>query len=354
MNQIPFSEQGKPVPGDGLANGYTYVPGLGFVFNNPEEGERRHLRYVANHVGLAMIFYIVLSVFSMLPLVMLFSAVGLPIRVNFNTMQIYGTQVMLQTVNLVVLILKLGVPALYLRAVLRRHASFAGMMRAPRAKTVSFALPMVLAASVIGAFIAEMLQNLLTQLGFYVSVPGYILPGDPLEAALSVALLIVVPVFLEEYLFRGVILQGMRCFGDGVALVASSVLFALAHFNAMQSANAMLMGLVIGYFVLRTRSLWTGIILHFIVNVLSYAETMLFRTVLQNYSEFVGNMVSLVLIAIGIVVFLLFIRGEHSAFTIPAAEKSLLTASKRTAICYGSAAMVLMFLLYAAVLFQMV
>ena len=70
-------------------------------------------------------------------------------------------------------------------------------------------------------------------------------------------------------------MQGLRCFGDGVALLVSAIFFALAHFNAMQAANAFLMGLIIGYFVLRTGSLWTGIILHFIINLLSFFEMVL-------------------------------------------------------------------------------
>jgi hypothetical protein len=159
-------------------------------------------------------------------------------------------------------------------------------------------------------------------------------------------LLTVIPAVLEEVLFRGLVMQGLRCFGDGIALAASSVLFALAHFNLIQGANALLMGLIIGYFVLRTGSIWVGVVLHFAVNVLSFFETLLFRTVLMGQSELVGNLVALVLLLAGFAAFILFIRKENTAFSIPLLKNSTLSSSKRLALCFGSTGMVLAFILF--------
>ena len=73
---------------------------------------------------------------------------------------------------------------------------------------------------------------------------------------------VVLPAFIEEIVFRGAIMQSLRRFGDGFALLVSSVLFAVVHGNFVQAPYAFLMGLVIGYFVLRTGSLWAGIFIH--------------------------------------------------------------------------------------------
>ena len=76
----------------------------------------------------------------------------------------------------------------------------------------------------------------------------------------------ILPAFIEEIVFRGAILQSLRRFGDGFALLTSSILFAVIHGNFVQAPYAFLMGLVIGYFVLRTGSLWTGIFIHLFNN----------------------------------------------------------------------------------------
>lgn len=67
------------------------------------------------------------------------------------------------------------------------------------------------------------------------------------------------------------IFQSMRRFGDSFALILSAILFAMFHGNLVQAPNAFLMGLVIGYFVLYSGSLWVGVIIHMVNNILSFA-----------------------------------------------------------------------------------
>jgi membrane protease YdiL (CAAX protease family) len=327
-------------------SGYAYIPGTGFVLNDPAVLQRRHLRYIAGHVGIAMIFYILLAAFITLPVVLMYSAMGFPVSLNFNTMRVYGTQLMLQVVSLTTTVVKLGIPALFLWGSLRHYAKVSPIFSVPRFRILRFALPITLAGSVLGAFGAELLQRGMTALGYYVAIPSYSIPDEPFEFILSMVLLTVIPAVLEEVLFRGLVMQGLRCFGDGIALAASSVLFALAHFNLIQGANALLMGLIIGYFVLRTGSIWVGVVLHFAVNVLSFFETLLFRTVLMGQSELVGNLVALVLLLAGFAAFILFIRKENTAFSIPLLKNSTLSSSKRLALCFGSTGMVLAFILF--------
>ena len=78
---------------------------------------------------------------------------------------------------------------------------------------------------------------------------------------------IVVPV-LEEVLFRGLILQGLReRHGAQRALIVSSVLFGLVHFeNPLRVLMATLVGLVLGWWFLRTGSLWPAIAGHVAIN----------------------------------------------------------------------------------------
>lgn len=339
-------ESSSFIPPRDPGSSYAYIPGTGFVLNDPAMLQRRHLRYVAAHVGIAMIFYILLAAFITLPVVLMYSAMGFPVSLNFNTMRVYGTQLMLQVVSLTTTVVKLGIPALFLWGSLRHYAKVSTIFSVPRFKTFPLALPIVLAGSVLGAFAAELLQWGMTALGHYVAIPSYSIPDEPLELILSVVLLTVIPAVLEEVLFRGLIMQGLRCFGDGIALVASSVLFALAHFNLMQGANALIMGLIIGYFVLRTGSVWIGVVLHFVVNILSFFETFLFRTVLMGQSELVGNIVSLVLLLAGFAAFIVLIRKEDTAFSTPILKNSLLPSSKRLALCFGNTGMILAFLMF--------
>lgn len=81
----------------------------------------------------------------------------------------------------------------------------------------------------------------------------------------------------EEVVFRGAILRTllgiMSKKNHWVAIFISAALFGLAHFNAAQFINALLMGLLLGWMYYRTGSLVPGILLHWINNTMAYVLT---------------------------------------------------------------------------------
>jgi sodium transport system permease protein len=81
------------------------------------------------------------------------------------------------------------------------------------------------------------------------------------------------PAVCEELAFRGFIFSGLvRRFANGRAVVvASSLLFALYHMNALQLIPTFLLGLVLGLLAQRSGSLLPGLLLHFIHNGLAFA-----------------------------------------------------------------------------------
>ena len=86
---------------------------------------------------------------------------------------------------------------------------------------------------------------------------------------LSLLSMAVLPAILEEWLFRGVILQLLRPAGDLTALLLSSVLFGVTHGTIEQIPFATVVGLACGYFVLKTGNLYLAMALHFLNNAMS-------------------------------------------------------------------------------------
>ena len=90
--------------------------------------------------------------------------------------------------------------------------------------------------------------------------------------------LIVLGPALEELLFRGFLLEGMRrsCVGPVVALVLTSALWAATHtqYNVYGIASIFVYGLLLGVTRLRTNSLWTCFAMHAVTNALATAEVM--------------------------------------------------------------------------------
>ncbi len=91
---------------------------------------------------------------------------------------------------------------------------------------------------------------------------------------LGVALLVfaLLPAITEEFAFRGFILSGLeRTYNTTTAIVLSSLLFGFLHVLLslfQQLFGATILGLVLGLLAVRTRSLWPGVLFHFLNNAL--------------------------------------------------------------------------------------
>lgn len=129
-------------------------------------------------------------------------------------------------------------------------------------------LCVALGVSVVGMFSSVALTFLLSHLGIVFSLPLSYIPKSMGAFLLYILNMTVVPAVLEEMAFRGFVLQSLRRFGDGFALFVSAFCFALLHVNPTRFPHTFVMGLVIGYFVLFTGSLATGIIIHFVYNAI--------------------------------------------------------------------------------------
>lgn len=88
-----------------------------------------------------------------------------------------------------------------------------------------------------------------------------------------IAIGILAPI-AEEMCFRGAILRKLLTMfpkrQHWIAIAVSAVLFALAHFNVVQSLHAFLIGLLLGWLYYRTDSILPGIVFHWINNTVAY------------------------------------------------------------------------------------
>ena len=88
------------------------------------------------------------------------------------------------------------------------------------------------------------------------------------KSPLSLIFIIVIAPVIEEILFRGVVLKPLEKYGKLLAIVISSLLFAIYHGNIIQGIYAFICGLLLG-FVASEYSLKYSVILHIFNNLIS-------------------------------------------------------------------------------------
>lgn len=72
--------------------------------------------------------------------------------------------------------------------------------------------------------------------------------------------------FMEELMFRGILLKRARRFGDRTAVVFTAVTFGLMHGNLSQFLYAAVIGLILGYVAVKSGSIRYTVILHMFIN----------------------------------------------------------------------------------------
>ncbi len=104
----------------------------------------------------------------------------------------------------------------------------------------------------------------------------------------------VVPPLVEEFACRGLILGSLRKFGDGFAIIVSSVIFGLMHGNFQQIPFAFLVGLILGYITVKSGSLWVAIAVHAFNNFIK----VFFDYLPQTLPDMAQNAMYIILLAI--------------------------------------------------------
>lgn len=112
---------------------------------------------------------------------------------------------------------------------------------------------------------------------------------------LQLLLVGVLPALCEEFLHRGILLQGTKHIGFKKSILISSLLFALLHFNIEQVSYAFVIGLILGFVSVVAKNIWPAIIIHFVNNsiatYLEFAEARgwFFGDVLDMFQNFLGS-----------------------------------------------------------------
>ena len=128
---------------------------------------------------------------------------------------------------------------------------------------------------------------------------------DFISTLISILTTAAMPALFEEFAFRGVLMQPLRKYGDWFAIIMSSFCFAVVHGNMVQIPFAFIAGISMGYFCIKTKSIWTSVIIHFMNNLISVLFS-LYYTVRPDASMLLYYVVIGALIIIGTVAFIVF------------------------------------------------
>ena len=216
-------------------------------------------------------------------------------------------------------------------------------------------LPIILVGlgvSMLGNILSSMFTGFLEKIGFVNDATP--LPTDtaagwhiPLLVVLGGAIL---PALVEEFALRGIALGALKKFGNGFAIILTAILFGIMHGNIEQIPFAFMLGLYLGFAVIRTGTMWTAVAIHLINNGFAFLLDMLsgnLSTLEINTISYFYFMLTVVLTVVGI----LLGSRVKGCFSLPPEEKSELSFGEKLSTAVLTPCMILLGLYVA---FQLV
>lgn len=128
---------------------------------------------------------------------------------------------------------------------------------------------------------------------------------------------IVAPV-MEELMYRKLLIDRVRQYGEGVAVILSGILFGLAHGNFYQFFYAFALGAIFAYIYVKSGNIKYTIVFHMMINFIGGIFPMLLLR-LMKYEVMLGSLVTLtfgmlVLGFLGVGIALFIMNRKHISF----------------------------------------
>ena len=146
--------------------------------------------------------------------------------------------------------------------------------------------------------------------GITIPQPDFSLPTESKYLILFLIYVCFLGPILEEIIFRGFILKSMQRFGNLTAIIVSSILFSMFHLNLVQFVNPILMGIVLAFIAIKSKSIVPSIIAHVFNNSITFAITAVSTLKRPLLLGILGS----VYLFVGITVFTLFINNYKNDF----------------------------------------
>ena len=125
--------------------------------------------------------------------------------------------------------------------------------------------------------------------------------SKPYKLVLSFISTAIAPAFVEELLFRGLIISNIKPYSKSAAVIMSAIAFGLMHQNPTQLLYATAAGFVLGLVYIETNSIWCCITLHFVNNFISVVQTYLLYILNEETANLLITFFDIAIVLIGLI-----------------------------------------------------
>ncbi len=307
-------------------NQLTYQDKVGFIHDYPEARETHAFRRVMTVLGLILLYRVIFDVFTMYFLPVILETIGFDIHVAFFSGERHGNETFLIILDTITQIVGRILPI----AILIRHLQMPFSVMLPVKITnkpmFRFGIPSILLVTGVCSVMSFFYEALLSTVNIS-SSRSLMVPTETENMILFLVQMILVSI-VSEFCIHGVFLQLTRQFGDGTALIVTSLIHAFTTYDITRMPFTFITTMVIGYFTIRTGSVITAITMRVIQRFFVYILYFLDYAVDDRYSNILIAAFFLAAIIVGLAGSIRFFCNYSDRFGILLKERYMSTSSK--------------------------
>ncbi len=244
----------------------TYVTYIPYGFTPETFEERKNVRKTANTIGAALLILLAISEVAVYALRFILTIFNLW---NTKTIAFLSDPAFTQVFNAIFSVTMFTIPFVIVFKI--RNIRISGLIKFKKPKTcdiIPYGLLGVGLCSVANLTVSYM-GSVFSNFGIEYEVDYGAKPEGFFGFMLTTIAIAVVPPLVEEFACRGIILGSLRKYSDSFAVLTSAIVFGILHGNFQQMPFAFLVGLILGYATVKTKSIWTAVAIHAFNNAVS-------------------------------------------------------------------------------------
>lgn len=283
-----------------------------YVFDTEEYKEKTEIRRAANCIGAACSSMVAVS--FVLQIAVMLAAVF--ILGGKGATALFENDVFLLVLQTVLSVLMFTLPYMLAARLANRKISSVAAFKKPKTENTGLYILFGVGVCALGEILGNFFAARLSFIGIEPAMPDMELGRGVFGVLLTFIATAVVPALVEEFALRGVVMGILRRFGDTFAILISAIIFGLMHGNLVQIPFAFVVGLGLGFAAIKTGSVWTSVIIHFINNFISVALSYLIENMQVGISNIICICVNLIMLAVGVFGLVSLSEKEKNLFSL--------------------------------------
>ena len=295
---------------------FTYRDGEGFITEYPEAAERSAVNAILSIVAKTLIIYTLLNLLATL----VFTVSPLPVLlgVEYNSADYFSGNetnaiILSYAVNIIIRIL----PLFYLLSKIKMPIKLVMPLKVTNKPLFYEAVPMAMFIFGIATILSGAGVYGAAILGFDTSHKIWIPENRTVFILYSIMTILIIPI-MSEIVHRGIFMQVFKQFGDGFALIATSIIAALVTGNVNSMFFTFVYSLVVGYFSVRSGSILTAMLMRIVISASTFVLTYIrFINLPEGVSLTISVAVILIYLIVGIVSMVIFMKNHSNKINLP-------------------------------------